>query len=192
MNVKRVAITKDSVSKVFASINELVGKQVLIGIPDKTTSREQEIEGAMTNATLGYIHEHGSPKANIPARPFLVPGVQEQEEKALSFMVKAAQATMRGDPKKADAQLNNAGIVAMNGARRKINYGDFEPLKPSTIRNRHRSRNTKSMRQSERKYLELVAGGMSPAEAQSAAGIRPLINTAQLRNAITYVLRKRQ
>lgn len=187
--IKRLTVTKDSVSQVIAGINELVQKQVLVGIPDSSTDRQSEIDGPMTNATLGYIHELGSPQANIPARPFLVPGVQKAEDKAVAYMEKAAVATLSRDPKKTNAYLNDAGIVAMNSARNEITTGDFEPLSPYTVAARHRSRNTKSMRKSEEKYLELVANGMSPAAAQEAAGIRPLINTGQLRNAITYVVR---
>lgn len=190
--IKRVTVTKDSVSQVIAGINELVQKQVLVGYPDSTTDRDEEIDGPMTNATLAYIHENGSPKANIPARPHLVPGVKKAEDKAVAYLEKAAKATLSRDPKKTDAYLNDAGIVAMNSVRNEITTGDFVPLSPYTVAARHRSRKTKSMRQSEIKYLELVAKGMSPADAQAAAGIRPLINTGALRNAITYVLRRRQ
>lgn len=192
MTSSRVTITKDTVSEVVKGITDLVGKQVLIGIPDSTTSRDEEVGQEITNATLGYIHENGSPAANIPARRHLVPGVEKVEEKAVAKLKQAAQATMRGDAQKADQLLNDAGIIGMGGVKSEINWeGDFEPLKPATIRNRHRSRGTKSMRDNERQYLALVAGGMLPADAQSAAGIRPLVNSAQYRNSITYVVRKK-
>jgi hypothetical protein len=48
------------------------------------------------------------------------------------------------------------------------------------------------MRASEIRYLDLVANGMSAADAQGATGIRPLINTGQLRNAITYAIREKK
>ena len=189
--LKRLTVTKDSVSQVIASLTELVQQQVLVGYPDSTSDRDEETDGPMTNATLGYIHENGSPKANIPERPHLVPGVRKAEERAVAYMEKAAKATLSRDPKRANAYLNDAGIVAMNSARNEITTGDFVPLQPGTVAARHRSRKTKSMRKSEIKYLELIAQGMAPGAAQDAAGIRPLINTGQLRNAITYVLRKR-
>lgn len=191
MSAPRVTVTRDSVSRVIAGINALVGKQVLVGIPDSTTSREQELESEITNAALAYVHEFGSPEANIPARPFLIPGVQNAETPAGDELVKAANATLRGDPNRADEYMNRAGLIAMASARREISEGAFVPLQPSTVAARHRQRRTKSMRASEKKYLELVDGGMSPADAQNATGIRPLINTGQLRNAITYVLRKK-
>lgn len=189
--IKRMKVTNDSVSQVIGSVTNLVQTRVLIGYPDSTTDRQEEVEQPMTNATLGYIHEHGSPKANIPARPHLVPGVRKAEDRAVGYMEKAAVAALSGDPKKAEVYMHDAGIVAMNSARNEITAGNFVPLKPATVARRHLQRRTKSMRESEKKYLELVAKGMSPEAAQTAAGIRPLINTGQLRNAITYVLRKK-
>jgi hypothetical protein len=189
--MKRVTITKDSVSKVVKSITELVGKQVLVGFPDSTTDRDEEVGQQMTNATLGYIHEHGSPAANIPARPLLVPGVQAEIKTELLYLRKAADAALIGDTGKVDAALTSAGIVGEMGAKNALNNGDFEPLKPATIRARRYGRGTQSMRASEQYYLELVAKGMAPADAQSEAGIRPLINTGQLRSAITHVVRNK-
>jgi hypothetical protein len=185
----RLVIIKDDVPAVVAAINELVGKEVLVGIPDSSTDRDQEEAQPITNATLGYIHENGAPEANIPARPFLIPGVEKAEEPTLERLKKAAQVTMRGDTKSADKYLNDAGIIASNSVKRTFWENNWEPLKPSTIANRHRQRGTK-MRDAERQYLGLIGEGMSPADAQAAAGIQPLVDTAQLRNAITYVIRK--
>lgn len=61
-------------------------KEVLIGIPMSTTERP---DGEITNAELGYIHEYGAPEANIPARPFLIPGVESVKGKALELMKKS-------------------------------------------------------------------------------------------------------
>jgi hypothetical protein len=190
MKPKRVTVTKDSVTGVVRSITELVRKQVLIGIPEKTTDRERE-DVPINNATLGYIHENGSPAANIPARPWLVPGVQAAEEPAVAELKKASQATLRGDSKTAEKHLTAAGLIGELSAKDAIENGNFVPLKPATVRNRHRSRQTQSMRQSELHYLDLVKSGMSPGEAEDAAGIKPLINTAQMRNAVTHVVRKK-
>ncbi len=185
---KRVTITMDNVSKVFASLQSLVGKQVLVGIPESKTDRQDG--GEVNNAQLAYIHEFGSPAANIPARAFLIPGVQKAEKPALYQLRKAAHAALDGDPGKSDQALNAAGVVASNSARNEISTGDFVPLSPSTIRNRRYGRQTASMRESEQVYLRLVSKGVDPGAAQAEVGIRPLINTGQLRNAITYVVRK--
>lgn len=188
--MSRLSVKTDNVKAVLRSLQDLVGQQVLVGIPESTDSRDND-SGPVNNATLGYIHEFGSPAANIPARPFLIPGVESIEGRAAEQLKKAAQSAVAGDSKKATQYLNAAGSIGQSGARDKINSGPFVPLKPSTIRNRHRGRGTASMRQSEQDYLKMIASGMDPQSAQDAAGIKPLIDTGQLRNSITYVVRKR-
>lgn len=192
MGAKRLEIVKDETLAVFQAIEELVGKEVLIGIPESKNSRQAvDGEAPINNAALGYLHEFGSPAQNIPARAFLIPGVQKAEKPALYQLRKAADATLDGQPKKADQYLNAAGVVGSNSARNEISTANFAPLSPATIRNRHRQRGTKSMRESEQVYLMLVSKGVDPGAAQTETDIRPLINTGQLRNSITYVVRKR-
>lgn len=181
---------KDDVATVVAAINSLVSRELLVGIPEKKTGRQDEDDEELTNAALGYIHEFGSPEANIPERPFLIPGVEKAEAPALERMKLAAKATLRADVKSAEKYLNDAGILASNSVKRMFWENDWPPLQPGTVANRHRQRKTKTPRASELKYLDLVADGMHPRDAQTAAGIQPLVNTAQLRNAVTYVLRK--
>lgn len=189
---KRVSVVKDSVTRVVRSINELVGKQVLIGIPDSTTDRDDDDEkGPITNAALGYIHENGNPATNLPARPFLVPGVKSVEDVAVAELKKAAQVSLDGDARKADVYLNRAGFIGMNGAKQEISYANFEPLKPASVRSRRYARKTQSLREDEKQYLKLVGQGMSAEGAQNVTGIQPLINTGQLRNAINYVVRNK-
>lgn len=185
-------VTKDNVGKLLASIQNLVGQEVLVGIPASQAERSDEDPQPMNNAQLGYVHENGSPAQNIPARPFLIPGVEDTQESYTSHLKKAASAALNGDNTKVQAELNAAGLVASAGARNKITAGEFAPLSPATIRNRRKNRGTKSMRAAEKKYLELIAAGASPEQAQDEAGIRPLINTGQLRNSLTYVIRKKE
>lgn len=181
-------ITKDRTRTVMKSIRDLVGKQVLVGIPEDKTSRTQS--GQITNAELGYIHETGAPGANIPARPWLVPGVHKAASKYLPHLRAACNAALDGDATQATQWLARAGIVAENYAKREISTGDFVPLKPATVAARRNSRDTQSRRKGESRYMELVDAGMSPASAQAATGIHPLINTGQMRNAVTSVVRR--
>lgn len=183
----RVIITKNNVNSVIAAITKLTRKQVLIGIPDANTSRQQT--GPVTNADLGYIHEFGSPAANIPARPFLIPGVRKSLPQVMPHLYGACAAAIDGKSAVADKELVAAGLIAELSAKREINTGNFIPLKPETVAWRYLQRNTKTRRPNEERYLKLIDQGMSPADAQSATGIKPLINTGQLRNAITSVVR---
>jgi phage gpG-like protein len=156
-------ITTDNVAKVLASIQELAGKQVLVGIP--ATKAEREDGEPINNAQLGYIHEYGAPASNIPARPFLIPGVAHAQESINNHLQKAAKAAMSGNDEKVDTELNATGLIAQAGARNEINNGNFEALSARTLADRRKRGRT---------------------------GDKPLIDTGQLRNSITYVIRKKE
>lgn len=189
--MNRVKILRDRLPEVLSSIRDLVGQEVLVGIPDSTTDRDDEEDSPMTNAAIGYVHETGSPAANIPARPWLVPGVMEARESTTNKLEAATKAALDGKMDQVQQNLHAAGIIAAASVKRKITTGEFEPLKPATVRQRRRNRGTKSMRAAEKEYLKLIDQGVSPEAAQTAAGIQPLLNTAQMRNAVTHVIRKR-
>jgi len=104
----------------------------------------------------------------------------------------AATAALDGNPQKSDGELTAAGIVAESGVKRKIGSNIPPPLKPSSIRSRKYARQTQSRRANEERYLEQVRSGVDPATAQSAAGIVSLLNTGQLRNAVTSVVRTKK
>ena len=189
-----VKMTKDNVSVVLRSIQKLASQEVLIGIPATTTERQDD--QAVNNATIGYIQETGSPAQNIPARPHLVPGVEEALPEATDQLKKGASAALSGNQAAADKSLQAAGLIGQNKVRAKVNSGIEPALSPSTIRNRFRQRGTLGRRKSEEKYLDLIdsgaqAAGMSLSEIQSQAGIISLVNTGQYRNSITYVVRKK-
>lgn len=157
-------ITTDKVAEVLAAIQDLASKEVLVGIPATKAERKEGDEEPINNAQLGYIHEFGSPKANIPARPFLNPGIARAQESINGHLRKAAKAAMDADSEKVDLELNATGLIAQAGARNEINSGDFEALAKSTLAARRRRGRT---------------------------GEKPLIDTGQLRNAITYVIREK-
>lgn len=185
--MKRVEVKMDRVNGVIDALNKLVGKEVLVGIPEETTGRR----GApLTNAAIGYIHEFGAPAAHIPPRPFLIPGVRKAAPDYMPHLKSAANAALDGKAPRAERELAAAGIVAEQGAKREIHSNIPPPLAPSTVRGRARQRQTKSRRPGEDRYLELVAAGVSPGDAQATAGIVSLLNTGQLAASITSVVRK--
>lgn len=191
-----VRMIKDDVNKIFSRIQDLTHVQVLVGIPEDHDARDNPPGDEIGNAAAGYLNEHGYPPTNLPARPFLVPGVQAAESQVASNFKTAAVAALTGDKGKMDAQLTQAGMAAVRRVREAIQYGNFVPLAPTTIANRWRKRQgvqgaAQSMRKGEKKYLSLIDQGMSPAEAQVEAGIHPLMNTNQMFKAITFVLRSK-
>lgn len=189
--MKRVSVTSDIVNRVTESIKKLTGFQVLVGIPEANGARDNdEDSGPVTNAALGYIHEFGAPASNIPARPWLIPGVRKSARDYIPQLRGAAAAALDGKPDIVERSLRMAGILAAQGAKHEMATGNFVPLKPETVRARQYSRGTQSKRKSEIQYLNLIRQGVSPSTAQLATGIRPLINTRQLFNSVTYVVTK--
>lgn len=156
-----IRMTKNTLPKVRAAVNALVKRDVLVGVPSEKTARSGE---KITNASLAYIHDNGSPAANIPARPFIVPGLRAAQPQTRRYMKQAAAYALNGDLPGAERALHAAGLTASTAIKNAINTGDFEPLAPATIAGRLRRGRT---------------------------GTHPLIDTAQMRNAITYIVRKR-
>lgn len=155
-------IKTDRLKEVLQSISGLVDKQVLVGIPDSAPERKDD--EPLSNAAIGYIQETGSPANNLPARPFLVPGVASAEEKTVPQLQKAVEAALDGDLPRAEKRMASAGLAAQSSVRAKINSGIAPQLKASTLAARRRRGRT---------------------------GTVPLIDTGQLRNSITYVIRKK-
>jgi hypothetical protein len=186
--------TIDRLAEHLKQISELAASDVLIGIPAAKTGRK---DGQMTNASLAYIHEYGSPAHNIPARPFLFPGVKAIRAQAIQLLRDGARDVLLGKVK-ASVVLNKVGILARNSVVKAITdpAPPFVPLKPATIRARLRRtaagrRKLRGLRQ-----IKQVAGWTGAQSNQAltewgeAGNIKPLIDTGQLRAAITYVVRK--
>jgi len=194
-NIVKLIINK--LPKAKASFAQLSKKDVLVGVPsddDARTSKPGE-KSSMNNATIAYIQDNGSPAANIPARPFMVPGIEAVKSQIVSRFKGAAQDVLSlkdNAPERIDKTLNAVGLITQSSIRSVIGQGIPPPLAPSTIASRFRSRGTKTRRKGEEKYLDLIAGGADPADAQSEAGIIALVNTGQLRNSINYVIRDKR
>lgn len=183
-----VKITVDKLGDVIKAISGLANKDVLVGIPDSAPERT---DTPITNAQIGYVMETGSPSQNIPARPFLVPGIASVQTEIADRFRKGAVAALSGSESGADTAMRAAGLIGQNAVKSKINDGPFVPLSPRTIAQRNRSRQTKSMRKAEKDYAKLLAQGKTEQEAQDIAGIKPLVNTGSMRNSVTFVVRKK-
>jgi hypothetical protein len=190
---KHHTITKtyDGTEKLMRVLKAFEAERVLVGIPSNKADRSNTERGALNNATIGYIMEHGSPGANIPARPWLAPGIRSAKSAIVAHYEQAAKRGLKsGDVTAMAAAHRVIGQLTVDAVKRYITSGHFAPLAPSTVAQRSRQRGTRR-RVSETKYLALIAAGMTPALAQNIAGVRPLINTGQMRNAVTYVVRKK-
>ena len=156
--------TKSNTAQFRKALELLLKREVLVGIPAANAARDPEPgeTTAATNALIGYVMEYGSPAQNIPARPFLHPGVANAREGIELHMKKAGQLALRGKQDEIGQELEKVGLIAAASVQKKITDGPFQPLKPATLAARRRRGRT---------------------------GDRPLIDTGQLRRAITYVVR---
>jgi phage gpG-like protein len=154
-----IKVTKDNVDNMLEAVKAMAAKRVLVGVPSEETARRGD---PINNATLAYIHENGSPARNIPARPFLKPGVEAAKPKLLTTLRLYAKQALT-DKSAIEKGLNAAGLVAQSAVKNRIRSGEgFAPLKPGTLAARKR---------------------------KGAKGTKPLIRTGQLLNSITYVVR---
>lgn len=154
-----LTIRSDLSGKILQALKEVGKKDVLVGIPEGKSEREDADIG---NAAIGYINENGSPAQNIPARPHLVPGVRKAQSETLPLLKSAVQSILTGDSNAATRSLEQAGTLAANSVKSFITDAEFVPLAPTTIRNRL---------------------------SRGRTGDKPLIDTGQYRRSITYVVR---
>ena len=169
------------------TLKELSKKALYVGIAADSQHDMRE-DGGPNNSQLGYIHEFGSPSANIPPRPFLVPGVKSRQEHISSELGLAMKAALNDDKRSCDKILERLGISTAEAVKEYLRTAEFTPLKPATIANRYRSRMTEGKRDNEKRLIRDESGKLVE-NPNFGVGIRPLINTSSLLNAIdSYVI----
>jgi hypothetical protein len=116
--------------------------------------------GRVTNAGLVYLHTNGSPLRGIPARPIIEPAIQAADNSRLitDELGEAASAVLSEQPASAGQHLERAGTLAANSAKRW-----FTDPRNGWAPN-------------------------SPLTIHRKGSDRPLINTAQMRRSITYLV----
>jgi hypothetical protein len=119
--------------KLAQALADLQRRRVLIGIP----AGEPREGGTITNAAIGYINEFGSPAANIPARPHLVPGVQAALPAITKYLQAAARAALTGaDPSVVDSYFEQAGQKGVDSVKALIRAKLKPQLAESTVKAR--------------------------------------------------------
>ncbi|CAM3714387.1 hypothetical protein BS639_17165 [Rouxiella silvae] len=177
-----LTVRLDNSKAILDALKTIGNRDVLVGIPQSADERPPE-EGekpTFGNAAIGYINEKGSPAQNIPPRPHLEPGVQSVQPQTVEKLKAAALAVLEGNSGAAERALESAGIIASQAVKRYMTITGFTPLADSTLAARARRG-----RKGAAKELESRAAGNDPDNANA----RPLIDTGEYRNSITYVVR---
>ncbi|EPH3099963.1 hypothetical protein RG265_001145 [Providencia stuartii] len=164
-----VKITRDNADAILTTIKKLSNMDVLVGIPANKAQRD---DGEyLNNAELGYLQSTGATisiggeTVTLPPRPFLDMGIEDTRDITSSHLVAAADYAISGNLEAAQRELERAGMVASNAAKKVISDGDrLEPLSEATLQKRR-------------------AKGMD--------GEKPLYDTSSLLKSITYVVRNK-
>lgn len=182
-NGSGVKVTRGMLEELRAQLEKLTQVEVLVGFPQDTSERtEDSLDAKVTNATIAYAMDNGMPERNVPARPFMYPGIENAVPAVTAKMMQMAVAVSQMRYAAADQGWHQVGLIAATSIKMKINEGIPPPLANSTLRSRlarHPSR------QGEKKELANRAAGL-PAGVGDA---KPLVDTGQLRNAVNYTIR---
>jgi hypothetical protein len=178
--------TMDKSGSLFAQISKLAKLEVLVGIPESSDRRQDLLsqaektkptksgkmskrkkkliaasESEVNNAQLMFIHTNGSPLKGIPKRPVIEPAIEASgnREPIAEELGEAAHAILDSDPEAARQHLKRAGMTGQNASRAWF----------TDARNHWQKNSEETIR---RKGSD-----------------RPLIDTGEMRKAITYVVR---
>lgn len=169
MTVTLRKTTKISFKQIEKNFREMGRQRVLIGIPKSMAARST----GESNAAIGYIQEKGAPKANIPPRPFLIPGVKKVELVCAALLKEASPIALQ-DEALVGATLNKVGLRAVVSVVDMFTNNSWPALSKATIRAR----------------LRKMAPGNAKKFSEGHGALRPLIDTGQLRRSITYIVRR--
>lgn len=152
----------DNFAKLSEGVALLAELRVCVGIPDTGDDRKEKTIG---NAALLYIHENGAPEVGIPARPTLKPGVQNAKAEINRRLGLAGQAALDGKPQSVRNQFAAAGTAGASAVKAMINSNVQPPLAEATLAARKRRKIKRT---------------------------NTLVDTGQMRNAVTYVVREKK
>lgn len=143
------------------NLQSLENLRVSVGIPSKNGVRRQTAKGRVkqpNNAELMYLHTKGSPLQKIPSRPVIEPAIEDDRENLNKMFVVAGGLALNGKKQEVVRQFGLIGLRAEQQAKAWF-----------TNPNNNWTPNTEfTIRQ----------------KGSNA----PLIDTGQLRKAITYVV----
>ena len=179
-----VEITKDIVADVLKRVRQLTKSELLVGIPEKNAARKDEDdEGPINNAALGYVHEFGSPAKNIPPRPFLIPGVNNARPAIVKQLKIAGENALTDGVSGVKKQMRKAGEAAVTAVQAKFHDGSMVPIKEETKKARLRKKQAYK-NASEKRRAKMMA-------AYLEGDFTPLVASEQLLRSIVFVLHQK-
>lgn len=160
--VGSVNISSSKMGEILARVRAMSKKRCLVGIPSSAAARDDG--STINNAEIGFINEFGSPEANIPPRPHLVPGVRRAQHDVIDILEAGGRAVLTGHQTDVGQSLEKAGLVSVSSVKNLIISGIAPPLAPATVAARRKGDDEDS-------------------------GATPLIDTGNYIAHLTYVVR---
>jgi len=169
----------------YQALSKIRRAEVLVGVSQKDTQRRGT---PITNASLVYIHTHGSPARNIPARPIIEPAIEASgnREVIAEHLGKAAKAWLDKDPRLATVELNRAGMAGQNAAKGWFTdpRNRWAEEKRATVLAKLRRLRGKRLRAAKAAIAGMDTIGYIP-------GINEiLVDTGAMKKAIKYIVRE--
>lgn len=166
MDVKETGDGLKGIKEAIAFFNS---NRVVVGIPDGSSGN-----GGMSNVALAFIHSNGSPKHNIPARPFLEPAIEQTADQIAEHLKAAAIQAIEGNTDAAVKELDDAGTAGESAAKSFFKTGGLAANAEITIHGGW--------------MKNKVSGKIFHVKGKNSNG--PLIDTGNLRGSITHIIRK--
>lgn len=179
---------------IVEALRVLADVEVLVGVPEETTDdhadRDALGEEPITNASLLYIHDHGAPEVNLPARPMMRPGIDAVKDKIARLLRRTATIAFEtGDVHKVEASMHEIGITAQLSIQNTMRDGIPPPLSDRTLQERMRKHPTRAP--AYKAELARRKAGEDPSMV-GAGYFKPLVDTSDLLKSITYAIRSRK
>ena len=179
-------VTHDGMGKLRAALKAMSAREVLVGVPADKTERGDG--SPVTNAGIAYVQDNGAPEQNIPARPFMRPGIDAARDKLIQHLALGAKAVLERGASPDDG-LIACGLVAVSSIKMQIKQGIPPPLADATVRARANRRGGPrgGTRRGAQWEMAWRAAGAPPGLELA----KPLIDTGNLIGSITFVIRDR-
>lgn len=107
----------NNTNEILKLVKEAAALEILVGIPDDASGRQDHSTAAATNAELLFIHTNGSPINGIPARPVIEPALEHDREQVGTLLQKVADGALSGSKDRMLAAAEKAGQQGANLAR---------------------------------------------------------------------------
>lgn len=160
----------------LGALDDLKGEiSVLVGVPEAS----KEYKDGANQVLIASVQEFGSSDGRIPERSFLRSTVDEKSSEYSALLTKLVGRVVDGKITPNQA-LDRLGLKVESDVKRKIVAIQEPPNAASTIRQKKKKAGKKV------KNIKLVTG----ADGTESETGNPLIDTGQLRQSITYEIRR--